>query len=897
VDPQVTLSAAAGTQMYRQLGLTALKRRQVKTALRYLRQAQRFDPNYAPIVQELGELLARQGRIAQAIAVLRHAIAIDPDWSWSYYHLAKCYERQGEWERALAAYQRTTELAPNFFWGFQDYGEALAKQGQHHAAAQALERATQLDPSFSWAYHHLGGSLAALGQYDQAVIAYQKAIERKPDFPWSYYNLGEALAKANRRDEARVAYQAAANLQPNLPGLADRMIDLLVQASNTHLDQQLQQASPKAGDRDLEAAYAAVQEKPNSVGRWLYLANLLRTQGKKVQALEAYQRVIDLSPTHTDARRYYDQLLATPVVDGFPPDLLLPPIVGENNDYTFITEQVQAFVETGQPYTLPVSVIIPTYNRKDALAKTLAALVHQTYPLSLIEVIIADDGSSDGVEEVIRRYEDHLEIVHVRQGDRGYRLAAVRNLGIRAARHEALIIFDCDVLPTPEFVEAYMRYLHVSDRAILIGHRRFVDPSHLSEADILANPNAIVHLPDIRTHNNSWEQEDDTPTTDWRIAVYEETDYLKQEIFPFRAFVGASAAYMRSALVQAGFYDEEFQAWGREDTEMGYRFYNEGFYFIPVMDAVGLHQEPPGGENETDRKGGLSITEALFVQKCPIPTYYRPYQPGTTYRVPKVSIYIPAYNVERFIRAAIDSVLNQTFSDLEVCIVDDGSTDNTLTVIEENYRHNPRVRWQTQPNGGIGKASNAAVRMCRGAYIGQLDADDLLTPDAVETLVNYLDRHNVGCVYGTRELIDAEGNKIGMPYNWPVFSREKLLLTMIVHHFRMFRRRDWMRTDGFAEDLVNAVDYDMFLKLSEVCTLVHLDKIMYSYRMHGTNTSIVDKSAQDRNDLIVLERALMRLGLAEQWEVYRPDPQDPRKTSFRRKQMAPAASEPARSGA
>ncbi|RKZ51022.1 MAG: hypothetical protein DRR16_17885 [Candidatus Parabeggiatoa sp. nov. 3] len=133
------------------------------------------------------------------------------------------------------------------------------------------------------------------------------------------------------------------------------------------------------------------------------------------------------------------------------------------------------------------------------------------------------------------------------------------------------------------------------------------------------------------------------------------------------------------------------------------------------------------------------------------------------------------------------------------------------------------------------------------------------------------------------EMRDATGNYIQDGYNWPVFSREKLIGAMIVHHSRMFRKRDWLRTTGFNEPLKNAVDFDMFLKLSEVCTIHHLDQIMYAYRWHGENTSIVHKTAQFENHVQVIWLALERLGLDKDWEVYSPDKENIRKVAFRQK--------------
>ena len=629
----------------------------------------------------------------------------------------------------------------------------------------------------------------------------------------------------------------------------------------------------------------------------LSVVNKALTRLKRDQDWEAYYPdltkpdAIELRHKHKHSEKQQDKLqvpsqanwkvIARETIEGFPNDLRLPPIIGNGNDYTFIEMQLRQFIATGQPYTLPVSIIIPVYNRKAILAKTLAALTHQTYPAELIEVIVADDGSSDGVEEVIEKYQQHLTLKHVYQEDLGYRLAAVRNLGIKAATHDGIIILDCDMLPVPNLVESFMQYLQVTEQAVLIGHRRFICTDNINDDDILADITVATSLPDIVTENVIFDNEQTEPTLDWRLNSYQNTHYLKEAIFPTDVCSGGNVAFARNLVNDVGYFDEDFQAWGGEDGEWGFRVYNAGYYFIPVLHAVGLHQEPPDGENETDRLAGQEKTNQILEEKCPI--LYRQYRPHKLYNIPKVSIYIPAYNAGKYIKEAVDSALDQTYTDLEVCIVNDGSTDDTLRVIENNYQNNPRVRWLTQQNGGIGKASNAAVHLCRGVYIGQLDADDILKPDAVETMVDYLDNHNVGCVYGSCEKIDATGHYIQDGYNWPVFSREKLMGAMIVHHFRMFRKRDWLRTTGFNEQIKNAVDFDMFLKLSEVCTIHHLDQIRYAYRWHGENTSIVHKTQQFENHVQVIRLALERLGLDKDWEVYSPDKENIRKVAFRQK--------------
>lgn len=577
--------------------------------------------------------------------------------------------------------------------------------------------------------------------------------------------------------------------------------------------------------------------------------------------------------------RYSPPALEYPNVVGVLPEgMVVPPPIGAGNDYSFIQNAVEAQEEMPNS---PISVVIPLYNRRDVLAKTLACLLHQTYPRELIEVVIADDGSSDDPLEIIETFLDRLDIRYVWQPDEGYRLSGIRNLGVRSARHNDVILLDCDMAPVPRMVELYARYLNANRNAVYMGHRRYVDANDLTADDLLASPAPILRLSDIVT-GNPLEKDDEQgkPTIDWRIPIYQRTNDLRHEQNPFRTVCGGNIAFDRKIFDLAGPFDEDFTAWGAEDAEWGFRIWNRGVYLVPILGACGLHQEPLGGRNETDREAGRQQTHPMFVDRCPV-HYRKSHDDGEVHIVPLVSIYIPAYNAADTIAAAVDSALAQSITDLEVCIVDDGSTDDTCALLAERYDGNPRVRWQRQPNGGIGAASNAAVRMCRGAFIGQLDADDLLKTNAVEVLLRHIQRDTrYGLAYGAYELIDGNGLVTEKGWEHPEFSREELIKSMIVHHFRLFRARDWYRTSGFDEHFLNAVDYDMFLKLAEVTEVIHARRVLYQYRLDGSSTSIKHRDKQIENHMLVVEAALRRLDLSQDWRITTPDPNMPRKIVY-----------------
>jgi glycosyltransferase involved in cell wall biosynthesis len=342
---------------------------------------------------------------------------------------------------------------------------------------------------------------------------------------------------------------------------------------------------------------------------------------------------------------------------------------------------------------------------------------------------------------------------------------------------------------------------------------------------------------------------------------------------PFRGMQGCNFMVSSALFRKVGGISAVFHSRVTAPYELAYRMFLAGAWFQP--------QQVP-----KIVRGTISPADApIYRSLCPNPVD-RPR--GAGFDVPNVQIYIPAFNSARFLPDAIDSVLAQNYPDLEVCIHDDGSTDDTLAMLAQRYGGNPRVRWQSGPNKGIGHASNAAIAMGRGMYIGQLDADDRLLPGAISKLVAVLRADpGIACAYGSCERIDASGAVLQLEYDWPEFTREKLAVTSIVHHFRMFRRAAFGQTDGFRCDIRNAVDYDIFLKLSETGRFVHVPKVMYQRRWHGGNTSLRHEAEQSKNTHIVQRSALLRIGLAQHWDIDVPDPEKPRLVSYARKKSRP----------
>lgn len=346
-------------------------------------------------------------------------------------------------------------------------------------------------------------------------------------------------------------------------------------------------------------------------------------------------------------------------------------------------------------------------------------------------------------------------------------------------------------------------------------------------------------------------------------------DWTK-ELYGFRKVGAWNLVADRQRFLKVGGFQEDIRSSEIAFKDLGYRLYLDGAYFLP---APWVRFEAPKQTKEGSER---------LEDHCA--TNWHRKKEGV-YKVPKVSVYIPSYNNGRYIVEAVRSVLDQDYPDLEVCVFDDGSPDDTLARLQEHFGEDPRVRVFAGKNGGIGYASNNALRQARGLYIGQLDSDDRLKPGAVRRLVEYLDENRtIVCAYTSCERVDADGNYLQPEYSFPVFSRERMLTTSIAHHFRMFRKQAWSRTSGFREDILNAVDYDMFLKMSEVGPFHHIEEVFYQRRWHGNNTSMVNEGTQTKNTPLVQGWSLKRMGLAAHWMPHAPDPDQPRKITYVRRQ-------------
>lgn len=200
-------------------------------------------------------------------------------------------------------------------------------------------------------------------------------------------------------------------------------------------------------------------------------------------------------------------------------------------------------------------------------------------------------------------------------------------------------------------------------------------------------------------------------------------------------------------------------------------------------------------------------------------------------KIPKISIVLPCYNGAAMLRGAVDSVIEQTFKDWELIIVNDCSTDNTLDVANSCAEGDSRIRvFSNEKNSKLPATLNHGFREARGEYWTWTSDDNLLLPTMLEEMNDYLDCHpETGFVVADEECIDMEGKVYGK-HIIPEDIVLRLPLNSLTGAAFMYRAEIARRIGEYREDLFLVEDFEYFLRLNDNCKLDHLPKVLYQYR-------------------------------------------------------------------
>lgn len=200
-----------------------------------------------------------------------------------------------------------------------------------------------------------------------------------------------------------------------------------------------------------------------------------------------------------------------------------------------------------------------------------------------------------------------------------------------------------------------------------------------------------------------------------------------------------------------------------------------------------------------------------------------------------VTVYVTNHNYGKFIKQAVDSVLNQTFQDFELIIIDDGSTDNSREVIEQ-YADREKIKIIYQKNKGLIYTNNIALRASQGKYIVRLDADDFLDSSALLVLSNALEKNEeAGLAFPNYYEIDEKGEILRLIQRLD-FTKDVELLDLPAHGACTMIRTKCLREIGGYDDQFTRQDgYDLWLKFIRKYKVINVETPLFYYRQHGSN--------------------------------------------------------------
>lgn len=502
-----------------------------------------------------------------------------------------------------------------------------------------------------------------------------------------------------------------------------------------------------------------------------------------------------------------------------------------------------------------VSIIIPFYNRIDLVVESVESALNQTY--RNIEVLLVDDGSTESTEAIAQLAKENSKITLLQAAHCG--VSEARNLALKKAKGDYIAFLDSDDLFVPEKIEIQLNYMlsnnidfsHTSYEKIdMRGNKLGIAHSGLFSGDVypaiiggcpLATP-TIMAKKYIFVEENNWFKKDFQCGEDVCLWI----DIASKH--PFGA-IDIPLSCVRISLDSAA-YNSEKQLTGLNNI---YSYCSKhSLHRIYREQLKGLQELMAGCKMEIEKKRTF---EQLY-QKNQLKKEELAKEFKKDGFMPLVSVVIPVYNGSNYLAEAIDSVLLQTYPNIEILVINDGSKDGGATeTIAKRYGN--KIHYIAKQNGGVASALNLGIQKMKGDYFSWLSHDDLYLPDKVESQVRLLlkesDKHRIICGgytlfhaengedFGTMNPIPAYGDKLSIPL-YPVFRGVLNGCTMLIHksHFE--------RVGLFDEALPTTQDYDLWFRMLRGQSVLFQKDIHVRSRCHaeqGSRTLAHKNEARD----------------------------------------------------
>ncbi len=536
-----------------------------------------------------------------------------------------------------------------------------------------------------------------------------------------------------------------------------------------------------------------------------------------------------------------------------------------------------------------VDVIIPTYNGLPYLKATVESVLAQTHKDLILYVI--DDGSTDNgaTERYIKSIKDP-RVKYFRKENGGQSTA--RNYGIKISKSPFVALVDADDLWYPQKLEKQLERFRKNPKAGMVyGFHKLIDDDENKFAEVMYGRTGHLFNYLLRGNKISGSgsmvlvrrevfdkvglfHEDFLVAEDWemwlRIAKDYEIDCVPEFLASLRVLSnGMQQNYMKMAKgleYMLPIMVKEFKLNPYQRALVGKMclkeasllYFNSGERKLARRAFLRALTYNPFTYFTLDRKWFFVYLRILIgaewirsIRRLLSRSYRTREQEhiqkkAAKERPPKVSVVLPVYNGEKYIKAAVDSILEQTFSDFELIIINDGSEDKTQEILDSIK--DPRVIKVKQPNKGIVFSLNKAIEVSKGEYIARQDADDLSLPSRIEEEVNILDNNRDIILVGTNAIeINEKDRKIGdrqMPADDPSIRISLFNFSPFVHGSVMFRKSAFKQAGGYRQDYWPVEDFDLWRRMIGLGKAKNIQMGLYKFRINseGTSQTNLDKT-------------------------------------------------------
>ena len=502
-----------------------------------------------------------------------------------------------------------------------------------------------------------------------------------------------------------------------------------------------------------------------------------------------------------------------------------------------------------------ISIIVPIYNTEKYLRQCLDSIINQTY--TNFEVLLINDGSTDSSGMICQEYVERDSRFHYFEKDNGG-VASARNLGLERSVGAYITFIDSDDWVEPNYLDVLYTALKENDTDVAIStYKRFAQ-------------DGVFYL-------RSYSREDDEFLN---IGTRSRDSFL--EILPKlgeldHSFYSISSKLIKREIIGNLLFDEQISY--AEDLNFFFYLYLGVESVVYVRDYTYVYRTHDASTsqnvNELKALQELEIYKKMFQQidRMRLPTfhYFKRMENVVTYRIsgfptskaireyesfvsevrervtyqqPLISLIVPIYNVENYLWSCLDSIVKQTYSNIEVLLVNDGSPDGSGVICQEFVARDSRFRYIEKENGGLSDARNVGIARAKGEFLSFVDSDDWIEPTYVEDLYRAALFNDAEVVVSNYKKFDVKDNcywiHIFDDYYETHYSGEEL-----IQQLPLLERRDLsFKTSWgilFARRLFDIISFPKgkiiedtrtnYRLFAESCRSTYIHKALYNYRV------------------------------------------------------------------